>query len=725
MRTTNITHHNHPRSGTGTMRYIDKSRQQLINELVETRQRLVKLEVADTERKQAEHDLQERVKELQCLYGIAEVAKRPDISSDELYQEVVNLLPSSWQYPEITCARTIIDNKEFKTKNYRDTEWQQSSDIKVYGAKAGTVEVGYLEERPERDEGPFLKQERLLLDAIAKQLARITERMQMERRIEHLNLALRAIRNVNQLIAKEKNRDRLLKGTCDNLVESRGYYDAWVAILDESGSLVTTAEAGLGRKFSLMVERLKRGEFTNCAQRALRQSGIVLIKNPPSTCGDCPLVENYQGRGAMAVRLEHSGKVYGILSVSIPVELIADKEEQALFKEVASDIAFALHNMDLEEKRKQAEEALQESEGKYRALVENATDFIYMHDKDSRILSLNKSVANLFGKAPEELIGKTIFDLFPKEIAARMSESLKRVFETGRTKTDEFKLIAGGKEIWTSTNLSPVKDYKDRVIAVMGVTRDITERMRMDKKARELETLREVDRLRSGLLANVSHELRTPLTSIKGFTTTLLRSDVRWSEEDQQDFLQSIDQETERLIRLINDLLDMSRIEAGGLKLERYNYQIADILDSVNSRLTILTEHHQLQVIVPSELPPVFVDEMRIGQVLTNLVENATKYSPEDSQITIEAQLAGDQIIISVTDTGESIPTEFLDRVFDRFYQAESIVTGRKSGTGLGLPICKGIIESHGGRIWVESKVGKGSNFSFNLPTSKRDEQVA
>jgi len=103
--------------------------------------------------KQIEHDSQERIKELQCLYGIVAVAERPEISLDELYQEVVNLLPASWQYPEITCARIIIDNKKFKTKNCRDTKWKQSSDIKVHGAKAGTVEVSYLEARPELDEG--------------------------------------------------------------------------------------------------------------------------------------------------------------------------------------------------------------------------------------------------------------------------------------------------------------------------------------------------------------------------------------------------------------------------------------------------------------------------------------------------------------------------------------------------------------------------------------------
>jgi len=162
-----------------------------------------------TERKRMEHDLNERVKELQCLYGIANIAERPEITLDEVYQGVVNLLPSSWQYPEITCARTTINNKQFKTKNYRETEWKQSSDIKVRGEKAGIVEVIYLEKRPEIDGGPFLKEERLLIDAVAAQLGRITERMHAEQEIqeknEQLDVQNEELRAVNEeLIAQQQ-----------------------------------------------------------------------------------------------------------------------------------------------------------------------------------------------------------------------------------------------------------------------------------------------------------------------------------------------------------------------------------------------------------------------------------------------------------------------------------------------------------------------------------------
>ncbi|GAI40628.1 unnamed protein product, partial [marine sediment metagenome] len=144
----------------------------------------------EEEQKRLEQGLKERVKELQGLYGIANIAQKAGTTLDELYQEVVNFLPQSWQYPEITYARIIIDDKRFETENYRDTEWKQSADIKIGETKAGSVEVGYLEERPEIDEGPFLKEERLLIDGVAERLGRITERKQAEEELtkhrEHL-----------------------------------------------------------------------------------------------------------------------------------------------------------------------------------------------------------------------------------------------------------------------------------------------------------------------------------------------------------------------------------------------------------------------------------------------------------------------------------------------------------------------------------------------------------
>ena len=189
----------------------------------------------------------------------------------------------------------------------------------------------------------------------------ITERKQAEEKIKHLNLVLRAIRNVNQLIVREKNRERLLKGACENLVKTRGCYSTWVALLDKKGKLETYAEAGLGKAFLPMIELLKRGKLTTCSQKALKQQGVVTTESPESTCPECPLAQEYSGRGAMTIRLEHSGKVYGLISVSIPAYLAVDQEEQSLFKEVAGDIAFSIHNIELDEELQQSYQRLKKT----------------------------------------------------------------------------------------------------------------------------------------------------------------------------------------------------------------------------------------------------------------------------------------------------------------------------------------------------------------------------
>jgi len=201
----------------------------------------------------------------------------------------------------------------------------------------------------------------------------ITERKQAEAKLQHLTQVLRGIRNVNQLITREKDRDRLLKGACDNLVETRGYFNAWITLLDESGKLVTHAESGLGKDFLPVVKRLKRGQLLACMQRALKQSEPVVTEDPVSTCTDCPLSANYAGRSAAIVQLEYEGKVYGLLSVSVSRGTATDVEELGLFREVATDIAFAVHNIELEEQRKQAEEQLKEYSERLEVMVEERT----------------------------------------------------------------------------------------------------------------------------------------------------------------------------------------------------------------------------------------------------------------------------------------------------------------------------------------------------------------
>ncbi len=233
---------------------------------------------------------------------------------------------------------------------------------------------------------------------------------------------------------------------------------------------------------------------------------------------------------------------------------------------------------------------------------------------------------------------------------------------------------------------------------------------------RALERAQEADRLKSAFLSTISHELRTPLAAIKGFASTLLQEDVEWDSKTQREFLSIIERESDQLSELINQLLDMSRLEAGMLCVEQTVCSLDEIVTAVADRLRVLTKSHVLRMALPEGLPLVYADQARIGQVLSNLVENAAKYSPEGTEIVIEAMANGKEVVVSVTDRGEGIPPEFHERIFERFFRIED--DHAHSGTGLGLAICRGIIEAHGGRVWVESTPGQGSTFRFTLPVA-------
>ncbi len=466
------------------MKDAEKTKEQLTNELRQLRQRVAELEASEKERKQAEralgkhsHELKERVKELNCLYGICSVVEKGAASLDETLQGIVSLIPPACQYPEVACARINLEDREFVTQNFKETALKQTADIVVRGRRLGAVEVFYLEEKPEADEGPFLKEERNLINAVGLRLGYIVQRKKAEEKIRHLNAVLRAVRNVNQLINKEKDRDRLLQSVCDSLIKTRGYHNAWVAVLDESRRLVAGAEAGLGEHFSPMLQRLERGDLTSCGRSALSQRGIVIIRDPQSTCGDCPLSKNYAGRGAMTACLEYGGKVYGMLSVSVPRDLTADQEEQALFEEVAQDIALAIHGIEQEEERKKTQEALRESEERYRTFLDNLGDVAYETDREGNITYANKMAENLTGLRLADIVGKPFLPLFTEESQRIATDVYQR---TLNGESPEYELTSVNGRIGHFKN-ELLRDKDGKTVAVFGIARDITQR----KKAQE------------------------------------------------------------------------------------------------------------------------------------------------------------------------------------------------------------------------------------------------
>jgi K+-sensing histidine kinase KdpD len=239
-------------------------------------------------------------------------------------------------------------------------------------------------------------------------------------------------------------------------------------------------------------------------------------------------------------------------------------------------------------------------------------------------------------------------------------------------------------------------------------------------EAAQAAAAREADRLKSELLATVSHELRTPLGSIKGHATTLARFSAQMEPEERHEFLTAIDRATDRLSELVDNLLLVQRLDAGLLPTFPEPLDLAELAEQIVAETAERTAAHPLSTDVPAGLPAVRGDPRRVRQVLVNLVDNASKYSPAGRPIRVAAEQVGEEVLVSVHDEGEGIPAEHLERVFERFHRLDSDLRQSTSGTGLGLTICQGIVEAHGGRIWAESAgVGRGSTFRFTLPIWK------
>jgi two-component system sensor histidine kinase KdpD len=241
------------------------------------------------------------------------------------------------------------------------------------------------------------------------------------------------------------------------------------------------------------------------------------------------------------------------------------------------------------------------------------------------------------------------------------------------------------------------------------------ERARLVGQAADAQALAESDRLKSALLSSVSHDLRTPLVAIKGIATALRQHDVAWESAAGAQMLDTLSDEADRLNRLVGDLLDMSRIESGALHPAREWEDIGDLVGGVLARMRPQLRGRPVHVRMPDELPLVWVNAGQIDQVLTNLLENALKYTPDQTPITIAVQADGALVVVGVADRGPGIAADALPHIFDKFFR----VVGPErhaDGTGLGLAICKGIVEAHGGRIWASNRPDVGAELCFTLP---------
>ncbi|TET83507.1 MAG: PAS domain S-box protein, partial [Desulfobacteraceae bacterium] len=560
---------------------------------------------------------------------------------------------------------------------------------------------------------------------LAAAFNRMTERRQLaEKRLEHLNALLCAIRSVNQLITREKDRKRLLQRACESLVESDVFYNAWIVMMDGSGKLVSTTEAGLGNDFPTMVQGLKGGEMADCIRQALSQPGVYTVDDPSSACTNCPLAKKYAGRGAMSLRLEHGGRVYGVIAVSILKDLLADDKAIGLFKEVGDDIAFALHGIEMEEAQSRTEEALRASEKRYRTLFEDSIAAIVITSREGKLLDVNQAALDLLGYTKVEITGMNFRELYVDPSNGERFQ--QQIDQKGSVANFEVKLRKkDGTELDSLFTVNTKRADDGSIVGYQGFIRDITGQKKLEAQFRQAQKMEAIGTLAGG----VAHDFNNILTTIIGNAGLALmgvgKNDILREE------IEEIKIAGERAASLTRQLLAFSRKQVIRPMILNFNELLKDV-DKMLGRL--IGEDVELLTIPGPELWQVEADPGQVEQVIINLVINAKDAMPKGGKLTVETanvdldgnyfrkhgikeKQPGTYVMLAVSDTGIGMDKETLEHIFEPFFTTKEI----GKGTGLGLSTVYGIVKQNNGFIWAYSEPGHGTTFKIYLPKAKGD----
>jgi two-component system, cell cycle sensor histidine kinase and response regulator CckA len=686
-----------------------------------------------TERKKAENSLQESERRLASIYDtVGDVIFYVGVEADDTYrfvsvnkafcritglsEEMIAGKLVNEVIPEPSLSMVLEKYRQAIREN-SIVRWEEISDYPA-GRIVGEVNVA-----------PVVDDMNRCLYLVGS-VHDITERKHAEEKERHLNSILRAIRNVNQLITKEKDKHSLIQKACEDLVATRGFSSSWIVILNESGIPVHSAQAmQKGSSFPLQ-EIFNRGELPLCAKNALTSLDIIVIRDVFEQCMGCSFARDNRGNAAFCVRLEKDSKVYGVLYASVPYAFADDVQEQSLFKEVGEDIAFALYNIDLEERREKAEKELRDSETRYRTLFESAAEGIFITEIETKkLLYANPAFCFMLGYLEDEIERLRVNDIHTKEVLERIESEFKANYRIAKSfkqqgvpflKKDGTILYA---DIITTPNLS----LNGASYSATFIT-DVTDRMKADEDKRKLQEqlwqsqkMEAIGRLSGG----VAHDFNNMLTTIIGNSeVALMRLNKNQHGEEWKDLIEDIRFAGEKAAILTRQLLAFSRRQI--LKPEIINLNtIVSEMDKMLRRL--IGEDIELVTILSPDLGMVEADPGQIEQIIMNLAVNARDAMPEGGKLTIESadieldesyssthfpQKPGSYEMISITDTGMGMTKEVQEHAFEPFFTTKP----KGKGTGLGLSIVYGIVKQSNGFIWVYSEEDKGTTFKIYLP---------
>ena len=560
---------------------------------------------------------------------------------------------------------------------------------------------------------------------LIKSLEHAVERHALQNKINHYNRVLRAIRNVNQLIVHEKDPLKLIQKSCEMLVETRGYNSTWIALGNCSDPTDVYAHAGFEGAFQSVIDNLSKGHWPPCTAMALssEEKGIFIDSN--NTC-KCPLSKRYGHVKGGICLLKYGDQLLGCLVVSFPDTIDIGEEEKALLNEISGDIAFALHSIDLEKQH-------QESEKRYRALFERSHVIMLLIDSETgEIIDANPSAVSFYGWSKEALTQKKVF-----EINILGHDAIKEEMIAAR---QEKRNYFNFKHRRSNGSITDVEVYSGPIEIggrklLYSLIYDISNRLKAEEDKKELQKqLIQAHKMEAvGQLAGgIAHDFNNILSSVIGFTELAL-DDVQKGSLIEEN-LQEVYLAGKRAKELVKQILTFARQSDEKLSPIRVDLIAKEALKFLRSSIPTTIEIESKI----NSVSRIMGNQTQAHQIFMNLCTNAA-YALEEkggiltvslNDISLDKDFSGKEsdseyrnyIEIVVSDTGTGIPSEIIESIFDPYFTTKK----QGEGTGMGLALVKGIVESYGGKITVDSQLGKGTTFTIYLPiTKKRSGQEA
>ncbi|MCD6588123.1 MAG: PAS domain S-box protein, partial [Candidatus Fermentibacteraceae bacterium] len=551
-------------------------------------------------------------------------------------------------------------------------------------------------------------------------LARMNlRRVEFKNLLDRRNRVLAAIRNVNQLIAREQNPLQLLDKACRLLAENQGYYNVWIVLMADGRPSEPFFHAGFNGGFTPMAERLRAGELPACAQAALCSDDVQIIDNPPVQCAGCPLASSYAGRAGLSLRIEHDGHIFGWMSLSCLKKFARSAEEHSLLMEVVGDIAFALWAIEAEKQRETIAD-------KYAAVLATTTAAVLACDLNGRITVFNPGAEKLFRCSANKVMGSHITDLCPEDHMEEQTEMMRRVREKETVADFESELLtADGRRVPVEIALSLNTDAQGRPQGINAIFRDNTERKQAEAEREKLQfQLTQAQKMESvGRLAGgVAHDYNNILSVIIG-NAELALGKVSPGDSLHADLKEILDA-AERSADITRQLLTFARKQT-------IQPDVLDMNKGVEAMLKMLRRLIGEDINLSWHPGPgrmtVFVDPSQLDQILANLCVNARDAIDGVGNVTIKTDhvsfdkkycadnpefIPGEFIMLSVSDNGCGMDSDTLVNIFEPFFTIKSV----GEGTGLGLATVYGIVKQSNGFINVDSEPGRGTTFRIYLP---------